>query len=47
MDIEQSAPGGAAASEVVNATVSDLPLNAEHAHDAAWSPECGAVVGFS
>lgn len=35
------------ASRVLNATVSDLPLNAEHAHDAAWSPECGAVVGFS
>ena len=50
MDTEANAGGGAAAdntSEVVNATVSDLPLNAEHAHDAAWSPECGAVVGFS
>ena len=53
MDTEHSGPGGAAtgaaagASEVVNATVSDLPLNAEYAQDAAWSPECGAVVGFS
>ncbi|WP_341393769.1 molybdenum cofactor biosynthesis protein MoaE [Arthrobacter sp. G119Y2] len=53
MDTEHAGPGtgpgGAAsvASEVVNATVSDLPLNAEHAHNAAWSPECGAVVGFS
>ena len=35
------------ASEVVNATVSDLPLDAGHASAGAWSPECGAVVGFS
>ena len=38
---------GNTVSEVVNATVSDLPLNAEHANGAAWSPQCGAVVGFS
>ena len=42
-----SGGAAAAASEVITATVSDLPLNAEHAHAAAWSPECGAVVGFS
>ncbi|MCC9198180.1 molybdenum cofactor biosynthesis protein MoaE [Arthrobacter sp. zg-Y820] len=49
MSTDRSARGGAAAgaSEVVNATVSDLPLNADHASGAAWSPECGAVVGFS
>ena len=49
MDIEPNTSGGTAtgASEVVNATVSDLPLNAEHASTAAWAPECGAVVGFS
>lgn len=34
-------------SDVVNATVSDLPLHAGHANAAAWSPRCGAVVGFS
>ncbi|MDN3481644.1 molybdenum cofactor biosynthesis protein MoaE [Arthrobacter sp. APC 3897] len=39
--------GSETASEVINATVSDLPLNAEHANSAAWSPACGAVVGFS
>ncbi len=38
---------GNSTSEVVNATVSNLPLNAEHANGAAWSPACGAVVGFS
>ncbi|MFJ7748387.1 molybdenum cofactor biosynthesis protein MoaE [Arthrobacter sp. NPDC097144] len=48
MSTETPAPEGAnAMSEVINATVSDLPLNAEHANGAAWSPECGAVVGFS
>ncbi|MCC3266400.1 molybdenum cofactor biosynthesis protein MoaE [Arthrobacter gengyunqii] len=53
MSTEPEAAQGAAdaaaknTSEVINATVSDLPLNAEHANGAAWSPECGAVVGFS
>lgn len=47
MDTEGTAGIGAGTSEVINATVSDLPLNTEHASAAAWSPECGAVVGFS
>lgn len=46
MNTDISSTGGVS-SEVVNATVSDLPLNADHAGTAAWSPACGAVVGFS
>ena len=47
MSTDKRAAGNTHSSEVVNATVSDLQLNAEHAHAAAWTPECGAVVEFS